>query len=105
MRGLLSASNAIDCVLGAIARWFGWGFVALVIVICFDVISRKAGFQLYILGLDLGSTRLQEPEKLVTCYRRLPLVLRILHIQSGLNKQLNNWPQAGFIRRKLTCYA
>lgn len=62
MRGLLSASNAIDCVLGAIARWFGWGFVALVIVICFDVISRKAGFQLYILGLDLGSTRLQELE-------------------------------------------
>ena len=38
-------------------------------------------------------------------HRRLPLVLRILHIQSGSNKQLNNWPQAGFIRRKLTCYA
>ncbi len=62
MRGLLSVSNTIDAVLGTIAKAFGWGFLALAIVICFDVITRKFGFQLYILGLDLGSTRLQELE-------------------------------------------
>jgi TRAP-type mannitol/chloroaromatic compound transport system permease small subunit len=55
-------SNAIDAVLGAIARAFAWGLPLLVIVIVFDVISRKFGFQLNILGLDMGSTRLQELE-------------------------------------------
>jgi TRAP-type mannitol/chloroaromatic compound transport system permease small subunit len=62
LRGLLSVSNAIDRVLGGIARTFGWGFLALAVVIGFDVISRKFGFQLNLFGLDLGSTRLQELE-------------------------------------------
>jgi TRAP-type mannitol/chloroaromatic compound transport system permease small subunit len=55
-------SNAIDALLGAIARFFAWGLLLLVVVIMFDVITRKVGFQLNILGLDLGSTRLQELE-------------------------------------------
>ncbi|MDX2155608.1 MAG: TRAP transporter small permease subunit [Hyphomicrobiaceae bacterium] len=62
MKGLLRLSDAIDAVLGAIARFFAWGLPILVIVIVFDVISRKFGFQLNILGVDLGSTRLQELE-------------------------------------------
>lgn len=62
MKVLLSFSNGADAVLGAIARVFGWCFILMVIVIVFDVLSRKFGIQLYILGLDLGSTRLQELE-------------------------------------------
>ena len=62
MKGLLRVSAAIDAVLGAIARFFAWGLLLLVIVIVFDVITRKVGFQLNIFGLDLGSTRLQELE-------------------------------------------
>jgi TRAP-type mannitol/chloroaromatic compound transport system permease small subunit len=55
-------SSAIDAFLGTIARIFAWGLPALVIVIVFDVISRKFGFQLALFGIDLGSTRLQEME-------------------------------------------
>lgn len=62
MRGLLRISDTIDAVLGAIARFFAWGLPILVLVIVFDVISRKFGFQLNLFGLDLGSTRLQELE-------------------------------------------
>lgn len=62
MRGLLGISNAIDALLGTIARFFAWLLPVLVIVIVFDVITRKVGFQLSVFGLDLGSTRLQELE-------------------------------------------
>ncbi len=62
MRGLLRISDAIEAALGAIARFFAWGLLLLVIVIVFDVITRKFGFQLNLFGLDLGSTRLQELE-------------------------------------------
>lgn len=62
MRTLLTISKTIDAILRAIAVTFGWMFLALVIVIVFDVITRKFGFQLSILGVDLGSTRLQELE-------------------------------------------
>lgn len=58
MQSLLSVSDAIDRVLARIAHLFGWLFIALVIVICFDVITRKVGFQLPI----FGSTPLQELE-------------------------------------------
>jgi TRAP-type mannitol/chloroaromatic compound transport system permease small subunit len=62
LRGLLGISNAIDAVLGTIARACAWFLPVLVVVIVFDVITRKFGFQLNIFGLDLGSTRLQELE-------------------------------------------
>jgi TRAP-type mannitol/chloroaromatic compound transport system permease small subunit len=62
LRGLLGVSNAIDAFLGAIAKLFAWLLPVLVIVIVFDVISRKFGFQLWLFGIDLGSTRLQELE-------------------------------------------
>ena len=62
MRALLAISNAIDTALEVIAKIFGWCFVLMAIVICFDVISRKFGFQLMLFGTDLGSTRLQELE-------------------------------------------
>jgi len=58
MNTLLGVSETIDSVLGSIARLFGWLFFALVIVICFDVITRKFGFQLPV----FGSTPLQELE-------------------------------------------
>jgi len=62
LRTLLEISNMIDRVLKAVAFTFGWGFFALVAVIVFDVVTRKAGFQLSIFGIDFGSTRLQEME-------------------------------------------
>jgi TRAP-type mannitol/chloroaromatic compound transport system permease small subunit len=62
VRGLLSFSKAVDAILGAIARTFGWLFLAMVVVICFDVVTRKFGFQLVLFGVNLGSTRLQELE-------------------------------------------
>jgi TRAP-type mannitol/chloroaromatic compound transport system permease small subunit len=62
LRGLLRISEAIDAFLGTIAKFFAWGLPLLVIVIVFDVITRKVGFQLNIFGVDLGSTRLQELE-------------------------------------------
>jgi len=62
LRPLLSVSNTIDAVLGTIARVFGWCFLLMIIVICFDVISRKFGFQLRVGNVDMGSTRLQELE-------------------------------------------
>ncbi len=62
MRTLLGVSEAIDGILSFIARLFGWCFILMVVVICFDVITRKFGFQLELFGIDLGSTRLQELE-------------------------------------------
>ncbi len=58
MERMLSASNAIDSVLDRVAMAVGWLFVATTVVIAFDVLSRKFGFQMP----GLGSTRLQELE-------------------------------------------
>jgi TRAP-type mannitol/chloroaromatic compound transport system permease small subunit len=62
VRTLLRLSDVIDSTLRHIAMTFGWAFPVLSIVICFDVITRKFGFQLSLFGIDLGSTRLQELE-------------------------------------------
>lgn len=62
MTALLALSRAIDAVLRAVAHAGAWFFIACMITICFDVITRKFGFQLNIFGVDLGSTRLQELE-------------------------------------------
>lgn len=58
MRKLLAASRLVDSVLAAIAEAVGWLFVILVAVICFDVVTRKIGFQIS----GFGSTMLQELE-------------------------------------------
>ncbi len=58
MEQLLAASDAIDRVLVRIASWVGWLFVVCAVVICFDVLSRKFGYQIP----GMGSTRLQELE-------------------------------------------
>lgn len=58
MQAMLSVSDAIDRVLGRIAHAFGWLFVALVVVICWDVLTRKLGFQIP----GFGSTPIQELE-------------------------------------------
>ncbi len=58
MDRLLAASAAIESALYRTAMVAGWMFVVATIVIVFDVISRKFGFQLP----GLGSTRLQELE-------------------------------------------
>jgi TRAP-type mannitol/chloroaromatic compound transport system permease small subunit len=55
---LLRFSNTVEAALGFIARLFSWAFIACITVITFDVITRKFGFQLPM----LGSTRLQELE-------------------------------------------
>lgn len=62
MRTLLRISEMLDGLLGIVARIMGWCFLFTMIVICFDVITRKFGFQLELFGIDLGSTRLQELE-------------------------------------------
>jgi TRAP-type mannitol/chloroaromatic compound transport system permease small subunit len=58
MQRLLTASNAIERVVGAIATASGWLFLVCTFVIVFDVVSRKFGYQLP----NFGSTRLQELE-------------------------------------------
>ena len=58
MERMLRVSDAIDGVLYRVAMVVGWLFVACTIVIAFDVLSRKFGFQMP----GMGSTRLQELE-------------------------------------------
>jgi TRAP-type mannitol/chloroaromatic compound transport system permease small subunit len=58
MERLLRISNGIDAVLGRIAMAVGWLFLVAVVVIIFDVLSRKFGYQIP----GMGSTRLQELE-------------------------------------------
>lgn len=62
MSALLGISRAIDALLRKIAHLGAWFFIACIITICFDVVTRKMGYQLKIGGVDLGSTRLQELE-------------------------------------------
>jgi TRAP-type mannitol/chloroaromatic compound transport system permease small subunit len=58
VRRLLAASKAIERALFAVSMAAGWLFIACTIVIVFDVLTRKLGFQLP----GMGSTRLQEME-------------------------------------------
>ena len=58
MEAMLAVSQGIDRILQRIASVFGWLFLALVAVICWDVITRKMGFQLP----GFGSTPIQELE-------------------------------------------
>ena len=58
MDRLLSASRTIERLLHAISMAAGWLFIVCTVVIVFDVLTRKFGFQLP----GLGSTRLQELE-------------------------------------------
>ncbi|HRK18487.1 MAG TPA: TRAP transporter small permease subunit [Hyphomicrobiaceae bacterium] len=74
MRGLLAISNTIDRVLRFFAHIGAWFFLACIITICVDVLTRNGveiplgfttltlikPFQLNFFGIDLGSTRLQE---------------------------------------------
>lgn len=58
MRGLLTFSNGVQRMLQLIGDFFGLAFILCVITICFDVLSRKLGYQIP----HFGSTRLQELE-------------------------------------------
>lgn len=58
MNRLLITSSAIARALYAVSMAAGWLFVACAVVIVFDVLTRKFGFQLP----GMGSTRLQELE-------------------------------------------
>jgi TRAP-type mannitol/chloroaromatic compound transport system permease small subunit len=58
MHQLRAFSDGVDAVLSWVARLTGWLFLAAIFVICFDVITRKVGFQLPY----FTSTRLQELE-------------------------------------------
>ena len=58
MQALLGISTALDRVVTAVGQLFSWLFLATVVVICFDVVSRKFGFQIP----EFGSTKLQEME-------------------------------------------
>jgi TRAP-type mannitol/chloroaromatic compound transport system permease small subunit len=58
MKALLQFSDTVDHALERIARVAGWIFPLLAFVICWDVLTRKAGFQLP----GFGSTPIQELE-------------------------------------------
>lgn len=58
MQALLRIADAIEALLRRIADAGAWAFIACIVVITFDVVTRKAGFQLPY----FGSTRLQELE-------------------------------------------
>jgi TRAP-type mannitol/chloroaromatic compound transport system permease small subunit len=58
MSALLRIADAIERVLRTICEWSGWLMVVLMVVICFDIMSRKLGYQIP----GMGSTRLQELE-------------------------------------------
>lgn len=100
MRALLGVSETIDAILDFIAKVFGWCFLLMVIVICFDVVTRKIGYQLMIGNVDLGSTRLQELEWhlhaalfltwIGYCYVRNAHV-RIDVFTSGLSRRAQSW--------------
>jgi TRAP-type mannitol/chloroaromatic compound transport system permease small subunit len=55
---LLAASAAIERTLYRVSMAAGWLFIACTVVIVFDVLTRKFGFQIP----AMGSTRLQELE-------------------------------------------
>jgi TRAP-type mannitol/chloroaromatic compound transport system permease small subunit len=55
---LLAASAAIERTLYRVSMAAGWLFIVCTVVIVFDVLTRKFGFQIP----GLGSTRLQELE-------------------------------------------
>ncbi|MFL6574136.1 MAG: TRAP transporter small permease subunit [Burkholderiales bacterium] len=58
MGGLLAASAAIERALYRVSMVAGWLFIVCTVVIVFDVLTRKFGYQLP----GMGSTRLQELE-------------------------------------------
>lgn len=58
MQRLLGLCDTVDAVLASIARLIGWLFLALVAIICFDIVTRKVGYQLP----GFGSTPIQELE-------------------------------------------
>ncbi len=58
MKGLLAASAATERALYRVSMAAGWLFVVCTLVIVFDVLTRKFGYQLP----GMGSTRLQELE-------------------------------------------
>ena len=58
MQKLLAASKAIERALYGLSMAAGWLFIVCTLVIVFDVITRRFGFQL----AGMGSTRLQELE-------------------------------------------
>ena len=58
MRSLLAVADSVEAMLRRFAGWTSWLMIVLMVVICFDVITRKMGFQLP----GMGSTRLQELE-------------------------------------------
>ncbi len=58
MKSLIAYAQFVEAVLMRIGIAAGWLFVINTVVICFDVLTRKFGFQLP----GLGSTRLQELE-------------------------------------------
>ncbi len=58
MQFLLTLSNYIEAMLKRIADAASWAFIACIVVITLDVITRKFGFQIP----GFGSTRMQELE-------------------------------------------
>jgi TRAP-type mannitol/chloroaromatic compound transport system permease small subunit len=96
MRLLLVLSDIIDVVLKRIAQITGWLFLLAISVICFDIFSRKLGYQLPY----WTSTRLQELQWHITGTLFLGWlaygVVRNTHVRidvftAGLSERKRDW--------------
>ena len=58
MESMLNVSDRINRLLDRVSGAVGWLFLVTMIVIAFDVLTRKFGYQMP----GMGSTRLQELE-------------------------------------------
>ncbi|MEO1089639.1 MAG: TRAP transporter small permease subunit [Pseudomonadota bacterium] len=96
MSFLLTVSRVIDAVLTRVAQITGWLFLAAIFVICFDVITRKFGYQLPY----WTSTRLQELQWHLTATLFLGWlaygVIRNTHVRidvftAGLSQRRRDW--------------
>ena len=58
MESMLNVSDRIDRLLDRVSGAVGWLFIVTMLVIAFDVLTRKIGYQMP----GMGSTRLQELE-------------------------------------------
>ena len=96
MEKLLAASAAIERTLHRISMAAGWLFIVCTVVIVFDVLTRKFGFQIP----GMGSTRLQELEwhlhTALFCFWLGTAYLKNAHVRidivvSGISERRRAW--------------
>lgn len=88
MGALLRVSHAIDTLLGAVGRIGAWASLLLVLIVCYDVVSRYFGVPK---PFGLNSTMIQESEYWVHTYLFALVIgfayLRQAHVRIDLFRQ------------------